>query len=79
MCKFGNKNVFLMLWHFLWNFFGFQLSAFTENWNFQFFLKSFPQQFLVLSHTLSIMVDNYAAFFNCTPVGRASDSMMAPT
>ena len=27
----------------------------------------------------SIMVDNYAAFFNCTPVGRASDSMMAPT
>ena len=26
-----------------------------------------------------IMVDNYAAFFNCTPVGQASDSMMAPT
>ena len=26
-----------------------------------------------------IMFDNYAAFFNCTPVGRASDSMMAPT
>ena len=26
-----------------------------------------------------IMVDNYAAFFNCTPVGRASDSLMAPT
>ena len=26
-----------------------------------------------------IMVDNYAAFFNCTPVGRASHSMMAPT
>ena len=24
-----------------------------------------------------IMVDNYAAFFNCTPVGRASASMMA--
>ena len=23
------------------------------------------------------MVDNYAAFFNCTPVGRASDFMMA--
>ena len=27
----------------------------------------------------SIMVDNNAAFFNCTPVGRASDSMMAST
>ena len=26
-----------------------------------------------------IMADNYAAFFNCTPMGRASDSMMAPT
>ena len=26
-----------------------------------------------------IMVDNYAAFFNCTPVGRASDTMMFPT
>ena len=26
-----------------------------------------------------IMVDNYAAFFNCTPVSRASDSMMAMT
>ena len=26
-----------------------------------------------------IMVDNYAAFLNCMPVGRASDSMMAPT
>ena len=26
-----------------------------------------------------IMIDNYAAFFNCTPVGRASDSLMAPT
>ena len=26
-----------------------------------------------------IMVDNYAAFFYCTPVGRASASMMAPT
>ena len=25
-----------------------------------------------------IMVDTYAAFFNCTPVGRALDSMMAP-
>ena len=26
-----------------------------------------------------IMVDNYAAFFKCTPVSRASDSMMAST
>ena len=26
-----------------------------------------------------IMVKNFASLFNCTPVGRASDSMMAPT
>ena len=26
-----------------------------------------------------ITFDNYASFFNCMPVGRASDSMMAPT
>ena len=26
-----------------------------------------------------IMADNYAAVFNCTPVGRAADIMMAPT
>ena len=26
-----------------------------------------------------IAVDNFAALFNCTPVDRASDSMMAPT
>ena len=26
-----------------------------------------------------IMVDNFAALFNCTPMDRALDSMMAPT
>ena len=26
-----------------------------------------------------IMVNNFSSLFNCTPVGRASDSMMAPT
>ena len=26
-----------------------------------------------------ITVDNFAALFNCTPVGRVSDSLMAPT
>ena len=26
-----------------------------------------------------IMVNNFASFFNCTPVGRVSDSMMVPT
>ena len=31
---------------------------------------------LVLNPT---MVNNFAPLFNCTPVGRASDSVMAPT
>ena len=26
-----------------------------------------------------VTVDNFAALFNCTPVDRTSDSMMAPT
>ena len=47
MCKFGNKNVFLMLWHFLWNFFDFPIFSIYRK------LESFPQQLLVLSHTLS--------------------------
>ena len=34
---------------------------------------------LVLNTITVQTVDNYAAFFNCTPVGRVSDSMMAPT
>ena len=28
---------------------------------------------------IPITVDNFAALFNCTPVDRESDSMMAPT
>ena len=28
---------------------------------------------------IPIKVDGYAALFNCTPVDRASDSMMVPT
>ena len=26
-----------------------------------------------------VMVDNYAVFFDCTPVRRSADSVMAPT
>ena len=40
----------------------------------------FGRQYPIGHYNLNpIMVDNYAAFFNCTPVGRASDSLMAPT
>ena len=40
-------------------------------------LNVMPQSACLLIN--SITVDGYAALFNCTPVDRASDSMMAPT
>ena len=40
MCKFGNKNVFLIkLWHFLWNFFDFPIFSIYRKWEFSFFPK----------------------------------------
>ena len=48
MCKFGNKNVFLTLWHFWWNFFDFPNFSIYRKWDFSIFLKSFPQRFFGL-------------------------------
>ena len=39
MCKFGNKNVFLMLWHFLWNFFDFPIFIIYRKLEFLIFAK----------------------------------------
>ena len=39
MCKFGNKNVFLMLWHFLWNFFDFLIFSIYRKLEFSIFPK----------------------------------------
>ena len=39
VCKFGNKNVFLMLWHFLWNFFDFPIFSIYRKWEFSIFPK----------------------------------------
>ena len=46
MCKFGNKNVFLMLWHFCGFFSIFQFSAFTENGFLNFSQNRFRNEFL---------------------------------
>ena len=54
-----------------------KLSSFLEWKTVQFNLNVMRQSACLVFNP--IMVDNYAAFFNCTPVGRASDSMMAPT
>ena len=45
--------MFLTLWYYNGFFSIFQYSVFTENGNFHFFFKSFPQHFLVSSHTSS--------------------------
>ena len=53
VCKLGSKNVFYVCVIFGGIFSTFQFSVFTEYGNFHFFLKSFPELVLVLSHTLS--------------------------
>ena len=37
MCKFGNKIMFLTLWHFWWIFFDFPIFRIYRKWNFSFF------------------------------------------
>ena len=52
--EFENKNVFITLWHFWWIFSSFQFSVFTENGNFQFFSKSFPQRLSLITHIIKL-------------------------
>ena len=40
-------------------------------------LNAMQQSTCLVNNTIT--VDNFAAFFNCTPVDRASNSMMAST
>ena len=40
-------------------------------------LNAMRRSVLLVSNPIT--VDNFAALFNCTPVDRASDSMMVPT
>ena len=53
--------------------------------DFSFQFRKIISRYKRIGYKLNVMrqsaclVDNYAAFFNCTPVGRASDSMIAPT
>ena len=39
MCKFGYINVFLVLWHFLWNFFDFPIFSIYRKLEFSIFPK----------------------------------------
>ena len=53
MCKFGNKNVFLTLWHFWWNIFDFLIFSIYRKWEFSIFLKIVSATFFRLITTLS--------------------------
>ena len=44
-----------------------------------FLIAPFPDLCLLVPFFNQVMVYSYAAFFNCTPLGLASDSMMAAT
>ena len=62
-----------------------------ERKNFSFQFRKFIMCYKRIGYSLNVMrqsaclvfnlikIDNYAAFFNCTPVCRGSDSMMAQT
>ena len=55
MCKFGNTNVFLMLWHFLWNFFDFSIFSIYRKWEFSFFPKIFSAIiFGLITHNIKL-------------------------
>ena len=60
------------------NNFSFQFGKFITRYRRIGYNLNIMQQFTCLVFN-PFMVDNYAAFFNCTLVGRASDIMMAPT
>ena len=60
------------------NDFSFQLRKIITRYRLTAYNLNVMRQSLCLTFN-PVMIDNYTAFFNCTPVGRASDSMMVPT
>ena len=64
MCKFGNKNVFLMLWHFCGFFSIFQFSAFTEN----VFFLIFPK---IVSATSFCLITHIIKLFQAVQIQKA--------
>ena len=55
MCKFGNKNVFLMLWHFLWNFFDIPIFSIYRKWEFSFFPTLVSTKFFgLITHIIKL-------------------------
>ena len=64
MCKFGNKNLFLMLWHFLWNFFDFPIFSIYRKWEFSVFPK-------VVSETIFGLITRIIKLFQTVQIQKA--------
>ena len=65
MCKFGNKNVFLMLWHFLWNFFDFPIFSIYRKLEFSIFPK-------IVSATIFGLITHIVKLFETVQIQKAN-------
>ena len=65
MCKFGNKNLFLMLWHFLWNFFDFPIFSIYKKWEFSVFPK-------IVSETIFVLITHIIKLFQTVQIQKAT-------
>ena len=65
MCKFGNKNVFLMLWHFFWIFFDFPIFSIYRKLEF----SIFPQ---IVSATTFGLIRHIIKLFQTVQIQKAN-------
>ena len=64
MCKFGNKNVFLMLWHLWWNLFDFPIFSIYRKWKFSIFPK-------IVSATIFGLITHIIKLFQTVQIQKA--------
>ena len=64
MCRFGNKNVFLMLWHFLWNCFDFPIFSIYRKLEFSMFSK-------IVSATIFDLITHIIKIFQTVQIQKA--------
>ena len=65
MCKFGNKNVFLMLCHFLWKFFDFPIFSIYRKLEFSIFPK-------IVSATIFGLITHIIKLFQAVQIQKAN-------
>ena len=65
MCKFGNKTVFLMPWHFLWNFFDIPIFSIYRKLEFSIFPK-------IVSATIFGLITHIIKLFQTVQIQKAN-------